>query len=128
VLGDGIGGGRGKEKRKSNSTTACTNIPHQCIVKFPAPNASLQKHFCPALLLLKIKFAASFNQLLRDGSMPTLGRNHFLLKIYVTTSFNQLLRDGSMPILSRDVERRTSTFNQTIKLTASFNQLLKKRR
>jgi hypothetical protein len=57
------------------------------------------------ILLLKINVAASFDQLLRDSSMPIGGGNeersgpNLVLKIYVTASFNQLLCDGHIPIL-----------------------------
>jgi hypothetical protein len=40
-------GGEGEGKK--GNPTAQTNIPHQCIVKLPTSNASLQKQFCAAL-------------------------------------------------------------------------------
>ena len=47
---------------------------------------------------LEINVAARGKKLLRDGSMPLMGRDverpNLLMKINVAASFNQLLRDG----------------------------------
>ena len=57
----------------------------------------------------------------RCGSTRQLGIN-------VTASFNQLLRRGSMPFLRRDVDRRGTILRLNVNVAASFKQVLDDRR
>ena len=81
-------------------------------------------------LILKINVTAPFNQLLRDGRMPMIGRDverrfPILLEINVAASFNQMLRGGSMPIVGRHKQRRGAILVLKINVAASVNQMLR---
>jgi hypothetical protein len=73
----------------------------------PKALSSLQRSFTS--LRLEFNITASFNQLLRDGRIPFMGRDDerrgpvVCLKIQVTASLNQLFRDGRMSIRGRVV-------------------------
>jgi hypothetical protein len=72
---------------------------------------------------LKVHAAATFNQLLRDGSMPLMGRDVercgtiLQLKIDITASCNELFRLGRILIYGREVHRRVSILQLKIDVT-----------
>jgi hypothetical protein len=69
------------------------------------PHALSSVQCSKAVHIGDIYVTASFNQLVRDASMPFVGSDEewrgpmFLLNIYVTTSFNQHLRDVRLIIV-----------------------------
>ena len=93
-----------------------------------APRALSYLQRSKAVLRPEIKATARCKKQLRDGSMPSMGRDvegsgpTLLLKINVTASFNQLHRDGHMPFERCGVHRRASVLCLNINVTVSFRR------